>query len=403
MGRWPNYISVLGAVFIVFALGRAVFGVAAGDAQPGAVIDFVLLSLPGVVLWYVARWLPESDSDPELYSRVLAWCVGGVFVMLGFTALRVAHPGVNVDFTPGTQAIGVAIGSVGGLAIGIREAEATTRARELADQNEELATQKQKLARQNERLDEFTSIVSHDLRNPLNVAEGRVELARQEVDSDHLAEAADAHDRMEALIDDLLTLAHQGDTVDEVEPVDIPDLVGDCWEGVGTPEATLHVASDCVVCADELRLRQLFENLLRNAVEHGSPNTGRATDGGESDSTDDRPAAGPGGTVVQGAASGAATAEESAADSGRGVTVTVGPLEDAAGFYVEDDGPGIPPAERERVLDQGYSTSEEGTGFGLAIVNRVRQAHGWELSVEESDAGGVRFEFSDVTFADADA
>jgi signal transduction histidine kinase len=72
------------------------------------------------------------------------------------------------------------------------------------------------------------------------------------------------------------------------------------------------------------------------------------------------------------------------------VTVTVGGLPD--GFFVADDGPGIPPEDRERVFETGYSTSAEGTGFGLRIVREVAQAHGWDVSVTESDGGGARFE-----------
>jgi len=77
------------------------------------------------------------------------------------------------------------------------------------------------LERRNERLDEFASIVSHDLRNPLNVAAGRLELAREEHDSDHLEAVARAHDRMATLIDDLLTLAREGVDVESLEPVDL--------------------------------------------------------------------------------------------------------------------------------------------------------------------------------------
>lgn len=58
---------------------------------------------------------------------------------------------------------------------------------------------------------------------------------------------------------------------------------------------------------------------------------------------------------------------------GEGVTVRAGRLE--GGFYVEDDGPGIPAEERETVFDAGYSTTQAGTGFGLRIVQRVAEAH----------------------------
>lgn len=360
MSRWLTSISVFGAVLIVVALGRAAFGVVSGSAAPGTAIDFALLSAPGFVLWYVARWLPNTEFDPSLYPRVLAWSVGGVGVMLAFSLLRVVHPGVTVDGSLGTQAIAVAIGSLGGLAIGIREAEATTRARELGDRNEELARRERELERQNERLDEFTSIVSHDLRNPLNVAQGRLELARSNADdSEHLAAVADAHERMEALVDGLLSLARQGETVDDdLDSVDVGALARDCWEAVAEPGATLDVpepGNEFVVRADEQRLRQVLSNLFRNAVEHG-------------------------GDV--------------------GVTVTVGALDDGAGFYVADDGPGIPAEDREQLFDRGYSSSTDGTGFGLAIVERIAEAHGWTVSLAEDADGGARFEFRGVEFVE---
>jgi len=205
------------------------------------------------------------------------------------------------------------------------------------------------LERQNERLSEFASIVSHDLRNPLNVAMGRLDMARRERDSDALETVAQAHDRMAALIDDLLTLARQGDAVDETEPVDLAALLSECWRTVETAESTLTVDTDRVVRADESRLRQLLENLLRNAVEHGGPD----------------------------------------------VSITVGDTDD--GFYVADDGPGIPPEDREAVFETGYSTAVDGTGFGLGIVEQIAEAHGWSISVTDSAAGGARFEIEGVT------
>ena len=72
-------------------------------------------------------------------------------------------------------------------------------------------------------------------------------------------------------------------------------------------------------------------------------------------------------------------------------------LED--GFYVEDDGPGIPEENRTDIFDSGYSTTGEGTGFGLSIVKRVAEAHGWDITVTESEVGGARFEITGVEFA----
>jgi len=208
----------------------------------------------------------------------------------------------------------------------------------------------QELRRQNERLDEFASVVSHDLRNPLNVAAGRLQIAKDECESEELAHVGSALDRMEALIDDLLTLARQGETVTEFEPVGLSMLVEQCWATVETGPASLAVEIDAetAIRADESRLKQLFENLMRNAVEHGGPD----------------------------------------------VTVTVGELDD--GFYVADYGPGIPESERSTVFEAGYSTATSGTGFGLSIVDQIVSAHGWTIDVTESEAGGARFEITGV-------
>jgi PAS domain S-box-containing protein len=208
------------------------------------------------------------------------------------------------------------------------------------------------LRRKNERLEEFASIVSHDLRNPLSAARGRLDLAREECDSEHLDAVADAHDRMGTLIDDLLALARDGDGVEETERVPLRELVESCWEGVETAGATLRVETDRAVRADRSRLRQVFENLVRNAVEH----------------------------------------------AGEGVTVTVGDLD--GGFYVADDGPGITEADREAVFEAGYTTNDGGTGFGLEIVEAVATAHGWDVRIAESESGGARFEFAGVDVLD---
>ncbi len=219
------------------------------------------------------------------------------------------------------------------------------------------------LARQNERLEEFASVVSHDLRNPLNVALGRFDLLADECDSDHLAPIGRSLDRMDGLVEDLLTLARQGQVVSDPEPVSLSAAAEGAWETVDTAEASLLLDdADAVVEADEARFRELLENLFRNAVEHGDE-----------------------GTVVE-----------------------VGLLEDGRGFYVADDGPGIPEDVSEQVFDHGFTTDEEGTGFGLAIVSSIANAHGWNVaavscdSVEETDGTctGARFEFSRVAVRD---
>ena len=211
-------------------------------------------------------------------------------------------------------------------------------------------SERKALERQATRLEEFASIVSHDLRNPLNVARSRAELAREATGNSHLDDVIRAHERMAALIEDLLTLARAGERISETEPVALATFVDRCWADAPTGDATLRVETDRTVRADRSRLRQLVENLVRNAVEH----------------------------------------------AGSDVTVTVGDLE--TGFYVADTGPGIPEADRDDVFEAGYSTADDGTGFGLRIVEQVADAHGWTVTVTESADGGARFEIRGVEF-----
>lgn len=71
------------------------------------------------------------------------------------------------------------------------------------------------------------------------------------------------------------------------------------------------------------------------------------------------------------------------------VTVTLGELANGQGFYIKDDGSGIDPSDPGRVCESGYSTAEDGTGLGLAVVNRVASARGWKMAVPDSGAGGA--------------
>jgi PAS domain S-box-containing protein len=211
----------------------------------------------------------------------------------------------------------------------------------------EYKNKQQELERQNDRLEQFASIVSHDLRSPISVAKGRIELANQDGD-ENLDAAQDALDRIETIVEDTLLLAQHGDTVGELGTVELSNIIPECWRTADTAEATFEINEDATIRADADRLRNLLENLFINAVDHG----------------------------------------------GESVTVRVGPLGD--GFYVADDGPGIPAADRDEVFTPGYTTATDGTGFGLAIVDEIAGAHGWSVDVTESEHGGARFEIRGV-------
>ena len=200
-------------------------------------------------------------------------------------------------------------------------------------------------------VDHVTSVVSHDLRNPLDVARARLRAGRELDEDEHFDHVEQAHDRMERIIQDVLTLARGEDVVDPDEAVDLGAVAEQAWETVETNGTTLSVEGQLpTVRADPDRVSRLFENLFRNAVEHGH-----------------------------------------SSESGT-VQVTVGPLDaPGKGFYVADDGPGISPETHEHMFEPGYSTSEHGTGLGLAIVSRIVDLHGWDIEVTESTSGGARF------------
>ncbi len=210
--------------------------------------------------------------------------------------------------------------------------------------------QRERLKRQAERLDAFASTVSHDLRNPLSVAQGYLQMI--DTDDPETVEMIEtierSHDRIADIIDDLLMLSRQGRRIDEFEAVSLAEITTLSWAGVNTAAATVEatIDDDQTIQADPAMLQHVFENLFRNSVEHG----------------------------------------------GSGVHVRVGWLKDGSGFYVEDSGPGIDPDDREAVLEPGYTTSDDGTGYGLEIVRSIVEAHGWELAIEEGEAGGARFE-----------
>lgn len=223
------------------------------------------------------------------------------------------------------------------------------------EREEELRERERQLQRQNQRLNEFASVVSHDLRNPMTVAEGNIQMARRSGDPEHLERAEEALDRMRSLVEDLLRLAREGMSVEDLVDVSLSQIAQTAWTTAETEDATLTCeVGDAVVRADMSRLRQILENLFHNAVEHG----------------------------------------------GDAASIRVGVLEDGSGFYVEDDGPGIPEDERDAVFEFGYSTGEHGTGFGLAIVKSIVDAHGWDVRIRDGEDGGTRFEITGVEWVD---
>ena len=213
-----------------------------------------------------------------------------------------------------------------------------------------------RLKKREQRLSKFASVVSHDLRNPMDVALGRAEMLPEIADvspqtEHHLDDIYESLKRMERLIQDVLTLTRQRGEHVETGPVAISDVAHSAWDNVSTNQGDLQVETDLEIAAHQSRLLRLFENLFRNAVQHAGPE----------------------------------------------VTVRVEELETASktGFRVTDNGPGIQQHHHDQIFEDGFTTDGEGTGLGLAIVREIANAHGWEVSLANG-SGGAQFEFRGV-------
>ena len=200
-----------------------------------------------------------------------------------------------------------------------------------------------------QKLEQFAQVVSHDLRNPLGIAQMYIQEMRRSGALSDLDRVEQALDRMDTLVDTLLTLAQEGQSIDEPSEVNVQDIARAAARHVDTTNASIDIAVERTMLADPERLQTLFENLFRNAVEHG----------------------------------------------GDGVDIRV--VAENGHLIVEDTGPGIPSDEREQVFNFGYSTGG-GTGTGLAIVQAIVDAHDWAISVGCGDQGGCRFEVSGIYF-----
>ncbi len=326
---------------------------------PIDIAGFGLAALLTVIVWFVA-FAPAEEipvAEVAFNGAYLALTLALFLVSRGFEVQTLTAgwqvfalgrlvdllSGLTVDAPPLTDPILVWALTVVGLTaitLGFRRAV-------IKRQGEVSA-----LRRQTERLEKFASVIAHDLKSPLSVAQGRLDLAgaADEDAPENLSEAALALDRMELLLDDLTTLAREGTTVRETSAVELEPVAQEVWELTLTFDAQLSFVDPPRIAADQTRLEQLLLNLFQNAIDH----------------------------------------------AGTDVHVEVGSLPEDDGFYIADDGPGIPAEDRNRVFDSGYTTAENGSGFGLETVRRVAEAHGWSVIATESDEGGARIEIRDV-------
>lgn len=197
--------------------------------------------------------------------------------------------------------------------------------------------------------DEFAETLIHELRNPLGVAKAQLDIGRDTNDDAAFAAVDSALEQLEHTIQNVSTLT-RFDGVETTETRDLANAATAAWEELSpqTASAEFQILGTDQIDADEQLLKRLLSNLFRNALRHGGDDT----------------------------------------------TVKVGVVD--GGFYVEDDGPGIPADEREAVFTRGYTTSDEGLGIGLNIVMAIAKAHGWSVLIKDGPSGGARIEVTDV-------
>ncbi|MBX0294610.1 PAS domain S-box protein [Haloarcula nitratireducens] len=223
--------------------------------------------------------------------------------------------------------------------------------RDVTERNE----RERRLEEQNERLDSFAGMLAHELRNPVNIGQIYSKRLPRETNPEAVGYVAEAFDRIDNMIDVMLVVTRGREAISSPSSVSLAAVAEAAWDEVATPDATLTVAVERTIRADETYVRHLFRNLFENSVEHG----------------------------------------------GSDATVTVGGL--PTGFYVEDDGSGISADFRERVFETGYTTASErgGMGLGLTFVREMADVYDWTCTVTESERGGARFEFENVAVAES--
>lgn len=342
----PTILVAVAVGLVAMILAELVALVAVSLHVPGGYwVGIVVTLVLCVGIGYQSRLLEVAVTQPDQYRRVVMYLA----LSTGFFLFIIFGLALTISLAPlrviSSFRFGAAVGVFVGLTVGLFEARAIANALEA----QRLALQAEQIERERDRFEEFARIVAHDLRNPLTVAVGHLEIGRKTGNEESYERVEAAHERMQTILEETLAVARQQTAVVDRDAVSLEELARASWESVLTPEASLVVEATATIEADPNRVRHVFENLYRNAIEHG----------------------------------------------GEGVTITVGDLED--GFFIADDGPGIPADRRDSVFEPGESSSAQGSGFGLMIVAGVAEAHGWKLAVTESAAGGAQFEVSGVS------
>ena len=223
-----------------------------------------------------------------------------------------------------------------------------------------------RLEESNRQLEEFASALAHDLREPLRMVTNYLELLEHRYGDDFdeeadefVAFAVDAAERMQAMVEGLLTYSRIDGQDTSFGPVDLGDVVADVVRDLGMriDEADTEITVEPLptVRGDASQLRQVFQNLLDNAIEYSGDEPPR-------------------------------------------VAIDAERAGDECVVSVSDEGIGIDPTDADRVFDifQRLHTNEEheGTGIGLALCERIVDRHGGDIWVDSDPGDGTTFSFT---------
>ena len=347
----PYVVSAVGAVVALATVAEwVVLAALGGELRPTTVLVQVALNLvPGVALVYTGLRLPRR-FDPERHARVAGWCLGGLVLSLGANAvLLVAFPPDPVVFALGWVRTAATFGAVTGVAVGVVEARAIERS--LAA--ERARVRAEEAERQRERLAYLNSLLRHEVLNAANVVIGHASYVVEHedvdtVDTEQFAAVERQGKRLADVVSDVRLFTEAIDAEPDLEPVDLVtvlrreiDVLRDRHDAV---RVETDLPQEATVLVDGL-LGHVFEHLLDNAVEHNETGTPE-------------------------------------------VCVTVQRFDGRLVVDVADDGPGIPPAEREAMFERETAHNH---GLGLLLVRTLVERYDGTVELAETGSDGSRF------------
>lgn len=191
--------------------------------------------------------------------------------------------------------------------------------------------------------------MSHDIRNPLTVINGYIDIIDKKYQTKYTDECQKAIDRIDKLVDDMIVLTSAKDDM-KIENIDVKKSTKDVWKNIDQNDINIQYRQSANLMANETQFKQIIKCLIENTIEHTSGD----------------------------------------------VTFYVDVNKSTNEIIFGDDGCGIDEKHIQNVFDGGYSTNPNGNGLGLKIVDEIVQEHGWNITIGSNHDDGTEFRISNV-------